>query len=421
MLAFRWRSSTVGLLLVTLVLGSILGVGSSEPADAQGTTDPGITDTEIRVGGVASVTNPINGPYASSFDGVQAYFDMVNAAGGVHGRKLRLVARRDDKIAANAQEVQGLLEQDKVFAALPMATIFSFSGAKLLAEKNVPAFGWGINAEWTGPENLFQFGGINCFSCTYPAFPMVSKLAGKKKIGVVAYGVANSSDCAEMIVQSYKRYPTAEVVYVSKSLAFGVTDLSAEVKAMKDAGVTMVNHCIDQNGALSLAKEMRKQNLKAIQLLPNAYDHKFMRANAAFLAGSLILVQFAPFEFKPQPTGLKLFNKWMKKKNFERNEISMVGWMSANLFVKGLEAAGRKVTRASLIDVLNTKFTKDTMQGLAPGTQTIKHTTERQNLCIAMVKVAADGAFLPWQTRPRKPFLCWDAETPGVPKATIHR
>ena len=84
-----------------------------------------MTEDTIRVGGVVSKTNVLNGPYASAFDGVKAYFDMVNDGGGIYGRDLELVSERDDQMGQNQQQVQAMLAQDDVFAALPMATIVS--------------------------------------------------------------------------------------------------------------------------------------------------------------------------------------------------------------------------------------------------------------------------------------------------------
>ena len=63
------------------------------PAAAQTGGNPGVTGTTINVGGIAGVTNPVGQPYASGFDGVQAYFNYVNAKGGVYGRKFKLIAR----------------------------------------------------------------------------------------------------------------------------------------------------------------------------------------------------------------------------------------------------------------------------------------------------------------------------------------
>ena len=54
---------------------------------------PGVTDTEIHVGGVLTDTmNPTGVSYGPAFDGVEAYFEYINKTeGGVYGRKLVLV------------------------------------------------------------------------------------------------------------------------------------------------------------------------------------------------------------------------------------------------------------------------------------------------------------------------------------------
>jgi branched-chain amino acid transport system substrate-binding protein len=78
--------------------------------------DPGITSTAIVIGG----TSPLTGPaasYASVARGAKAYFEFVNANGGVNRRKLdyRIV---DDAYnpAQTVQAVRRLVEQDRVFA-----------------------------------------------------------------------------------------------------------------------------------------------------------------------------------------------------------------------------------------------------------------------------------------------------------------
>src|SRR5690606_8149583 len=86
------------------------GSGGTVDLDANIPSDqPGVTDTEIRVGGVVSATNPLGGGYADAFAGTQAYFDMINEAGGIYGRELTLVAERDDTVSQNQSEVQAML------------------------------------------------------------------------------------------------------------------------------------------------------------------------------------------------------------------------------------------------------------------------------------------------------------------------
>ena len=85
----------LGIMLVAATVVAYAGLGS---AGAQGSDQTqGVTKTEIRVGGVAGVTNPVGQPYASGFDGAQAYFDYINGKGGVFGRKFKMVAKLDDQ------------------------------------------------------------------------------------------------------------------------------------------------------------------------------------------------------------------------------------------------------------------------------------------------------------------------------------
>jgi branched-chain amino acid transport system substrate-binding protein len=391
------------------------GGGASAQVD-----QPGVTKDTIRVGGVVSKTNILNGPYASTFDGVKAYFDKVNDGGGIYDRKLELVSERDDQMGQNQQQVQALLSQDNVFAALPMATIVSFTGAQDLVDANVPTFGWNINTEFTGHENMFgsNYGAL-CLGCVGSPQPFVAKQLGKKRIGVLAYNQASSADCADGIQKSFKQYPTADVVFLTKSITFGSTDYSVEVKQMKDKKVDFVLTCIDDSAALALGKELRKQGLDAIQYLPNGYDAALAKANGQFLEGDIVGVPFAPFETKPKPPGLVEFNKWMDKAGYDKNELAMAGWLSAAMFYEGLQGAGPNFTRQKVIDALNKK-TDQTLDGLIPPRDwTVDHDINHNTVCTAYVKVE-NGKFVPTFTKPGKPFMCLPDQPAKLPaKATF--
>jgi len=324
--------------------GTVKGSGTFPPVN-----QPGVTSTEIRVSGVASTTNPLGGLYGTAFDGVQAYFDMINSQGGIYGRKLVIVKRHDDQLTQNQREVEAIIDQDNAFAVLPVATIFSFSGAPLLAKAGIPTFGWGINPEWQGPPNLFGHVGALCFDCGGPALPWLAQQLGKKRLGVLAYNVANSAECLTGIQRSFEMYPTAKVVFTDKSLSFGVTDLSADVKRMLDAKVDFVTTCMDTNGVLTLAREMRQQGMTAIQYLPNGYDPDFMSKNGGFFEGSIVLVQEAPIETRPQFPALKQYVEWMNKGGYKLTENAEIGWVNADQFVTGLKMAGPNFTRQKTV------------------------------------------------------------------------
>ena len=337
--------------------------------------EPGVTSTQINVGGVVAKTNPLGGDYAAAFNGVQAYFNMVNASKdkGIYGRKLNLSSKRDDQVGMNRQEVQGLISEDNVFAVLPVATLL-FTGADLLGQSGIPTFGWNINAEWgseqaAGPPNLFgEKGSFLCFTCPTQTLPWLAQKLHKKKIGVLAYQVPQSADCAK--------------------------------------GVQFVLTCVDLQESFTLAKEMKKQGLNANQYLPNAYNQKFISENAPFFQGSYALTFFTPFEVKQKPPGLKDFQKWMKKGGFEQNENAMAGWINADQFVTGLKEAGPDFSRQKLVDAINAEK-NFTANGLLAGIDwSVAHQADQAQGCTVLSKID-NGKFVPSFGQTGKPFVCF--------------
>src|SRR6266511_4430476 len=109
------RRSVRLLLLVVLAL-LVASCGRDEGGGQAGATDPGITDTSIKLGS----SYPFSGPasaYGTIAKGVNAYFEFTNDKGGVDGRKIEFVTHDDgyepQRALTNARR---LVEQDKVFA-----------------------------------------------------------------------------------------------------------------------------------------------------------------------------------------------------------------------------------------------------------------------------------------------------------------
>src|SRR5262249_13582425 len=155
-----------------------------------------------------------------------------------------------------------------------------FTGANTLVQQNIPTFGWNINAEWSGTKtnpklNMFgEDGSYICFTCATPVYAWLAQQAKAHKVGLLAYNVSQSADCATGAENSFKQYGSlsdSKIAFVDKSLSFGVADLSVQVSRMKQAGVDFVMTCMDTNGVVTLAKEMKKQGLKAVQYLPDGY------------------------------------------------------------------------------------------------------------------------------------------------------
>lgn len=421
----RARSIAVTVAVVTLAATACSNSSSGKAKDKNATTStvsarspssgrfpavdqPGVTPTEIRVSGIASATNPTAVDYASSFNGVQAYFDMVNSRGGIYGRKLVLASRHDDQTTSNQREVEAVLSQEHPFAVLPLATIL-FTGAPLLAKAGMPTFGWNIQDEWTGPPSFFGQTGALCNGgdCANPGLPWVAGQVHRKRAAVIAYNVPQATQCADQVNASFAKYPTAKVVFTDKSLSFGVTDMSADVKRMVDRKVDFVTTCIDQNGSLTLAREMRQQGLPAIMYLVNAYDHDFMSRYGGFFEGAVVLVQESPLETRPQPPALLEFVKWMDRSHAKKTENAEIGWVNADQFVTGLRAAGPDFSQQKLVDAINRETAYDAGGLVAPIDWTHQHTERHYpRTCGAYVRVE-HGRFVTAFSPSGRPFVCF--------------
>src|SRR5687768_7775370 len=127
---FRGSGWSRRALLSALVAG-VLAMGAGRAAAA---------DDEIVVGMSGALSGPAAALGQGMKAGIEAYFARVNAAGGVHGRKLRFVAVDDgyepSRAAAN---VRKLIDEDQVFAILgnpgtPTASV----SVPIAVEKKVP-------------------------------------------------------------------------------------------------------------------------------------------------------------------------------------------------------------------------------------------------------------------------------------------
>jgi len=121
-----------------------------------------------------------------------------------------------------------------------------------------------------------------------------------------------------------------------------------------------------------------------------AIQRALVEENAEVLEGFYANTNFTPFETRPKPQGLKLYDKWIKRTGGTRNQNSIVGWINADLFVEGLKAAGPEFTQQKVVGAIN-QMTDYSAKGLLAGVDwTRAH--EKDKACYALVKIV-DGKF----------------------------
>src|SRR5205809_2986701 len=141
------------LFAAALLAGAAL---AASPASAQKKYDTGATDTEIKIGN----TMPYSGP-ASAYGVVgraeTAYFNKINAEGGINGRKINFISYDDAYSPPKAvEQVRKLVESDEVLVVFnALGTPSNTAIQKYLNSKKVPQLFVATGAtKWNDPTHF---------------------------------------------------------------------------------------------------------------------------------------------------------------------------------------------------------------------------------------------------------------------------
>jgi ABC-type branched-subunit amino acid transport system substrate-binding protein len=188
---------------------------------------------------------------------------------------------------------------------------------------------------------------------------------------------------------------------------------------MKNAGVDLVFGSLDLNGMKTIAQEMQRQGMGDVPMYhPNMYDQQFVKNAGQLFEGDYILAQARPFEADAAGSALDTYKTWMGKTNAKLSELSMYGWVNADLAYQGLKGAGASFDRAKVIAATN-KLTNFTADGLVPPIDwTRQHEPPTQDdpathgpkyECGALLQVK--NTVFQVLAGKEKPWYCWPGNT----------
>ena len=137
------------------ILGVALAVSGSA-ALAQKKYDPGADDMQIKVGHIGPYSGPASA-YGAIGKTIGAYFDKVNAEGGIHGRRINFVTLDDGyNPAKTVEQARKLVEEDEVLLIFnSLGTPSNSAIHKYMNTKKVPQLFVATGAtKWGDPKNF---------------------------------------------------------------------------------------------------------------------------------------------------------------------------------------------------------------------------------------------------------------------------
>src|SRR4051812_14826544 len=348
----RARPVIGALAIVALVTA---GLVAPTAASAQTGDSTGVTAKDIKVGYIFSQTGVAGSTFAHAGDGFNARIKAENAKGGVNGRKITAITVDDGGTTNNLQASKSLVENDNVFAVVNNSS-FAFLSYRYLLGAGVPMVGGGYDGNeygQPGNEKLISILGniAPVYGAQYtPGFVQLMKKAGATKVGTVSYGASASSTAAAQNLQKYS-VPAAglDPAYTNTTVEFGTTDVGPLVLGMKNAGVDATYLPLVLSSNLAIIQNAAQNNLQfKLAVLATGYGQSLLDQPAAKTIGPEVLFAqiWAPVELKTAATKELVAN--LRKYSSFRGVPDFgvyTGYLTADLLIKGLQAAGKNLTR----------------------------------------------------------------------------
>jgi ABC-type branched-subunit amino acid transport system substrate-binding protein len=401
-----------------LVVSALVVAPAASEAASSGGSAPGVTSNSITVGTISTQTGELAANFSSLIYGEKAYYQYINAQGGVNGRKIDYKYQLDDggNPTTFSQLANTLINQDHVFAVTGVAT--AFFSPNLFVESGTPTYGYNVTGNWAGPPNLFAAGGsVQYYPAEGPIVGFVSKQTKSPKLAFVAYGIAASAASCQAGAKALSANGF-QVVYTDFKVNYPGTTVATDVQRMKQAGANMVVSCMDVQGNVTMARAIQQYGLKMTQLWFSGNDQTTLETNKSLMQGVYFSTAHVPYT---APTsiypGLKLYLTQMKKyePKYVNDEIAIQGWESAALFVQGVKMAGNNLTQANVVKMTNT-LTSFTAGDLTAPTnwKTGGHSGHAPPYCQAYIK-AQGTQYVPTLNKGKNVFVCFQSVNPNKP------
>lgn len=314
----------------------------------------GITDSTIVLGQSAPLSGVFDETGKQWRDGANAYFEHINARGGVHGRKIVLKTLDDagqpERAVANTKK---LIEGEGVFALFGYVGVRTAAAAlPMVMQSNTPFFAPSSGAHSLRQplnKNVFHVRasysdeaekivehvttmGMNRVAVFYQdneygraAFDGIQQALKKRNLEPIAVAAAEdqASDVAGAVFKILEAKP--QTVILAAPWTSGVPF----IQVMRASGSSAGFWGISLLGSRALATEMGKD------------------------AAGVQISQVLPAPWDEQNTVVKEYNKlYLKDAKKEWSYTSLEGFIAAKVFVEGLQRAGRGLSRPALIRAL---------------------------------------------------------------------
>lgn len=319
----------------------------------------GVTDTEIVLGTHLDLSGPVAAGMPQIRNGTQMRIDEANEAGGVNGRKLKLIVEDNGsqpQLAVRAADK--LINSDGVFAIVnPFGSGPNAAVVKRAVDAKVLYFSpWGASAvlrKISGNSPLLFTTTPDYDGTVGPALGWMIDEFKAKKVGFI-YQEGPFGDLVRggvnVAMKAKNMTLAAEAGYKAGDL-----DFSSQVARMKAAGVDLIMIATITRETVGVMAEVKKLGWNDVKVLTANPGRTMIvaqlgKANVEGIYGTSAWNIYNP---GTEPPAVKAWGESFKKRfNMEPDENGMLAYAYMDWFIKALTAAGKNVTTETVAEAL---------------------------------------------------------------------
>jgi branched-chain amino acid transport system substrate-binding protein len=345
---------------LTRVAALLAALAAAASAAAATHSDPGVTPTSVLLGGTVPLTGEA-AAFGSIGPGARAYFDYVNARGGVHGRKVRYLFYDDAyNPGQTVQLTRKLVEHDRVFAIFNSAgTANNLAIRDYLNAAKVPQLFVGDGSDAIG-RSARRYPWTLGFLQSYRGEGAVygRDLSRRRPTARVAVLFENTELGTDM-TRGLSLALDGPKIVASEPYEFTGSDVSGQVAKLKASGADTLMLFATPKFAIQAVVAAHKLGwTPQLYIASISIDPGIMaiaRTNAPELTGGALSIAFLKNPNDPvwaKDPAVALYRAIMRRHLPSGRPSDVYNWYGMTVawtMVEALRKAGRNLTRAGLL------------------------------------------------------------------------
>ncbi len=336
---------------------------------------PGVSADEIKIGSFIALTGFLAFVGVPFYQGMQSYFNMVNDAGGVYGKKIKLIVE-DDRFdpARTVTGVKKLVEEDKVLAIVgglgtpgclavmdylnkgKVPFVYQGSGVSILS---VPPqrYVFSVQPNYFNEGQIFVQHIVNNMKLKRIAVMYQDDDAGREGLFGVRTGIKRFGGSISLEIP----FPGTE------------TDFTPYLLRVKASGAdALIVYSLSVGVGATVVKATKSLGITQSVFLP--YPHSGIIGAAGDAAENVYVTGWVDFSDPQEPGVKKFWDIWLKY--FPKGDplsfsYAVAGYAAGEVFVEALMRLGPNPSREALVWALESyrNWNGDLVKDLSYGTK----------------------------------------------------